>query len=169
MQHTVHYETLSNGISLIVVPLPGTAAVTSIVFMEVGSRYESDVQQGLAHFTEHMVFKGGNRYKTAQAIAQALDAVGGDFNAFTTQEFTGFYTKTAAEHAELGIDVLSDMLLNAAFPEDELNREKGVIVEEINMYEDMPMRKVDHLFMQLLFSDTPLGRPIAGTKESVTS
>ena len=169
MQHTVHHEELPNGISLVVIPMPGTAAVTTIVFMEVGSRYESETQQGLAHFTEHMVFKGGKRYTSTRAITQALDSVGGEFNAFTSQEFTGFYTKTAVEHFELGVDILSDMLLNATFPADELEKEKGVIVEEINMYEDMPIRKVDHLFMRLLFGDTPLGRPIAGTKETVTA
>jgi predicted Zn-dependent peptidase len=167
--HTILVDTLSNGITLVSVPLPGTAAVTAIVLMGVGSRYESDAQQGLAHFTEHMVFKGGKRYPSAQAIAQALDAVGGEFNAYTSQEFTGFYTKTAAPHLELGLDVLSDMLLHASFPSDELEKEKGVIVEEINMYEDMPMRKVDQVLSRLVFGDTPLGRPIIGTKQSVTA
>jgi predicted Zn-dependent peptidase len=168
MQHAVHHEVLQNGISLIVVPLPSTAAVTSLVFMGVGSRNESEVQRGLAHFTEHMVFKGGKTFTSAKAVAQALDAVGGEFNAFTSHEFTGFYTKTAAEHATLGLDVLSDMVLHATFPETELEKEKGVIVEEINMYEDMPMRKVDHVLMDLVYGDTPLGRPILGTKKSVT-
>lgn len=168
MQHQVYHEHLPNGISLIVVPLQNTATVTSMVFMGVGSRYEADTQQGLAHFTEHMVFKGGQKYTTAQMVAQTLDAVGGEFNAFTGQEYTGFYTKTDATHTELGLDVLSDMLLHATFPADELEKEKGVIVEEINMYEDMPMRKVGHTLMDLLFGDTPLGRKILGTKESVT-
>ncbi|HSI20487.1 MAG TPA: pitrilysin family protein [Verrucomicrobiae bacterium] len=169
MQHQVYHEQLPNGISLIVVPLESTATVTSMVFMGVGSRNESDDQQGLAHFTEHMVFKGGRTYKTAQQVAQTLDAVGGEFNAFTSQEFTGFYTKTDASHTELGLDVLSDMVLHATFPAEELEKEKGVIVEEINMYEDMPMRKVGHVLMDLLFGDTPLGRKILGTKESVTA
>jgi predicted Zn-dependent peptidase len=168
MQHQVHHEILPNGISLIVVPLVSTATVTSMVFMKVGSRYESDTQQGLAHFTEHMVFKGGKKYLTAQSVAQTLDTVGGEFNAFTGQEYTGFYTKTDASHAELGLDVLSDMVLHATFPAEELEKEKGVIVEEINMYEDMPMRKVGPVLMELLFGDTPLGRKILGTKESVT-
>jgi predicted Zn-dependent peptidase len=169
MQHTVLKHTLPNGISLILIPLLNTEAVTTIVLMGVGSRYESDAQQGLAHFTEHMVFKGGKKYKTAQSIAQSLDAVGGEFNAFTSHEFTGFYTKTAAQHMELGIDVLSDMALHASFPEEELEKEKGVIVEEINMYEDMPMRKVDHVLSRLVYGDTGLGRPILGTKQSVTA
>src|SRR4051812_36770063 len=116
MQHQVYHERLPNGISLIVVPLTNTATVTSMVFMGVGSRNESDHQQGLAHFTEHMVFKGGRKYTTAQKVAQTLDAVGGEFNAFTSQEFTGFFTKTDAAHTELGLDVLSDMLLHATFP-----------------------------------------------------
>ncbi len=168
MQHQVYHEQLPNGISLIVVPLANTATVTSMVFMGVGSRNESDEQQGLAHFTEHMVFKGGRKYTTAQMVAQTLDTVGGEFNAFTSQEFTGFYTKTDASHTELGLDVLSDMTLHATFPAEELEKEKGVIVEEINMYEDMPMRKVGHVLMELLFGDTALGRQILGTKESVT-
>lgn len=167
--HTVITRTTSNGISLVLVPLANTAAATAIVLMGVGSRYESDEQQGLAHFTEHMVFKGGKRYTTAQQIAQTLDAVGGEFNAFTSQEFTGFYTKTAGKHLELGLDVLSDMLLHASIPEAELQKEKGVIVEEINMYEDMPMRKVDQVLSKLVYGDTPLGRPIIGTKETVTA
>jgi predicted Zn-dependent peptidase len=169
MQHQIHHEILPNGISLIVVPISGTETVTNLVFMGVGSRYESDAQQGLAHFTEHMVFKGGKKYTTAFQIAQTLDGVGGEFNAFTGQEYTGFYTRTAKEHAELGLDVLADMVLHAQFPAEELEKEKGVIVEEINMYEDVPQRKVGHVLMDLLYGDTPLGRQILGTKKSVTS
>ena len=169
MHHQIHRTELPNGISLVQIPLQGTEAVTAIVLMGVGSRYESDKQQGLAHFTEHMVFKGGKTFTDAQAISQALDAVGGEFNAFTSQEFTGFYTKTAARHLELGLDVLSDMVLHAQFPAEELEKEKGVIVEEINMYEDIPMRKVDQLLSKLVFGDTPMGRKILGTKESVTA
>ena len=164
MQHTLIERTLSNGISLIMVPLTSTEAVTTIVLMGVGSRYESNAQQGLAHFTEHMVFKGGRKFLTAQAVAQALDAVGGEFNAFTSEEFTGFYTKTDKQHLELGLDVLSDMVLHASFPAEELEKEKGVISEEINMYEDMPMRIVHHVLAHLVFGDTPVGRPILGTK-----
>ena len=169
MNHTDIHKKLPNGISLVLVPLANTAAVTSIVLMGVGSRHESDEQRGLAHFAEHMVFKGGRKYTTAQDVAQALDAVGGEFNAFTSLEFTGFYTKTAAQHMELGVDVLSDMVLHATFPKEDLEREKGVIVEEMNMYEDMPMRKVDTVLFRLIYGDTPLGRETLGTKESVTS
>ena len=151
------------------IPLPNTATVTAIAFMGVGSRYERDDQQGLAHFTEHMVFKGGKRYANTQEITQALDGVGGEFNAYTSHEYTGFYTKTAAQYLSLGLDVISDMLLNARFPADELEKEKGVIIEELNMYEDIPMRKVDDVTNHLLFGDTPLGRPIIGTKASVTA
>jgi predicted Zn-dependent peptidase len=165
MQH--HINILANGISLVLVPIENVASVTTIVMMGVGSRYESDNQQGLAHFTEHMVFKGGKKYPTAQAVAQALDAVGGEFNAFTSSEFTAFFTKTASEHLDLGLDVLADMTLRASFPEEELKKEKGVIVEEINMYEDIPMRDVDGVLMSLVYGDTPMGRPITGSKKSV--
>ena len=167
MHHTIIEKNLENGATLLMIPLEGTAALTSIVLMGVGSRYESDKQRGLAHFTEHMVFKGGKKFKSAQEVSQALDAVGGEFNAFTAQEFTGFYTKTDGEHLELGLDVLSDMILHATFPAEELEKEKGVIVEEINMYEDMPMRKVDHVLSRLAFGEHPLGLQILGSKESV--
>ena len=166
MQHQISKTILANGLTAVIVPLQGTEAVTSIVFMGVGSRFESDAQRGLAHFTEHMVFKGGRKYLNAQAVAQALDAVGGEFNAFTGEEFTGFFTKTDSRHLELGLDVLSDMVLHATFPKSELEKEKGVIAEELNMYEDMPMRKVHNVLSSLVFGDTPLGRPIIGTKET---
>ena len=167
MHHTVIQKRLSNGISVVLVPLAGTAAVTFTVLMGVGSRYESDKQQGLAHFTEHLVFKGGKKYLSAEAVTQALDAVGGEFNAYTSYEFTGFYAKTASQHLQLGIDVLSDIVLHATFPQEEIEKEKGVIVEEINMYEDIPMRKVDHVLADLAYGDAPLGRPILGTKKTV--
>lgn len=169
MHHEILHHHLSNGASVLLVPLLGTEAVTTIILMGVGSRYEADTQRGLAHFTEHMVFKGGRTYQTAQAVSQALDAVGGEFNAYTAEEFTGFYTKTDKRHVELGLDVLSDMVLHASFPADELEKEKGVIAEEINMYEDMPMRTVHRVLAQLVFGDTPLGRPVLGTKESTGS
>lgn len=169
MHPLVINQKLENGITLLLIPLASTEAVTTTVLMGVGSRYESDAQQGLAHFTEHMVFKGGTTYPSAQAIAQAIDAVGGEFNAFTSEEFTGFYTKTGSRHLELGFSVLSDMLLHATFPAGELEKEKGVIVEEMNMYEDMPMRKVHHVLAELVFGDTPMGRPILGQKSTVTS
>lgn len=167
MDHKIAQHRFENGINLIMVPLENTMAVTSIVLFGVGSRYENESQLGLAHFTEHMVFKGGKKYQTTQMISQALDSVGGEFNAYTSQEFTGFYTKTAAAHLELGLDVLSDMVIHPTFPADELEKEKGVIVEELNMYEDMPMQKVDQIFNLLAFGDTPLGRPIIGQKDSV--
>lgn len=169
LQHKVTHRVLPNGISLIMVPIQGTGAVTAMVYMGVGSRHEDDSQQGLAHFTEHMLFKGGDRYKSTQEISKALDGVGGDFNAFTSHEYTAYYTKVSSDQLGLGLDILSDMVINAKFPADELEKEKGVIVEEINMYEDMPMRMVDQVLMDLLFGDTPLGRPIIGTKKSVTA
>jgi predicted Zn-dependent peptidase len=169
MKHTLIQQQLDNGITLITIPLASTEAVTCIVLIGVGSRHESEHQRGLAHFTEHLVFKGGKKYPNSQIITQTLDSVGGEFNAFTSYEFTGFYTKTAAKHMELGLDVLSDMTLHATFPETELEKEKGVIIEEINMYDDIPMRRVDHLLSDLVYGDTPLGRPILGTKKSVNS
>ncbi len=167
MQHQIATHRLENGVTVITVPVPGTSTITSVVFFRVGSRYESDHQQGLAHFTEHLVFKGGVRYPTSRDVTQTVDGIGGEMNAFTSFEYTGFYVKAAKEHVGTALDVLSDITLHATFPEAELEKEKGVITEEINMYEDLPMRRVDHVLMEQLFGNTPLGRRILGTKASV--
>jgi predicted Zn-dependent peptidase len=169
LHHTILSRTLENGLTILGVPVPGTEAVTTFVTVASGARNESDEQQGLAHFAEHMFFKGGARYTSTKQISEALDGVGGEFNAFTGHESTSYYTKTAAEHAVLGMDILSDMLLHPRFPAEELERERGVIIEEINMYNDMPMRQVEMVAQKLLFGDTPLGRSILGTKESVSA
>lgn len=169
MQHQIATHRLANGVTVITVPVPGTSTITSVVFFRVGSRYEADHQQGLAHFTEHLVFKGGVRYPTSRDVTQTVDGIGGEMNAFTSYEYTGFYVKAAKEHVATALDVLSDITLHATFPEQELEKEKGVITEEINMYEDLPMRRVDHVLMEQLFGDTPLGRRILGTKDSVAN
>lgn len=143
--------------------------VTVLVLVATGSKYETKEISGLSHFLEHMCFKGTTRRPTAQAIACELDALGCQYNAFTGQEYTGYYAKADAKHFDQIFDVISDIYLNSTFPEAEIEKEKGVIVEEINMYEDMPQRHVQDLFMTLLYGDQPAGWNIAGTREIVRS
>ena len=158
---------LSNGLTLLCIPMKGVQSVTVLALVNTGSRYEKPAWGGISHFLEHMVFKGTEKYPTAQDLAAAVDAVGAEFNAFTSKEYTGYYVKAASEHMPLAIDVVSDMLLTPTLRKDDLDREKGVIVEEINMYNDTPMRHIGDIFEQVLFAGSPLGRDIIGTKETV--
>ena len=164
-KHTV--ETLSNGLRVVRVPM-ATPTVTVLVMVGVGSRHEDESVAGISHFVEHLVFKGTKKYPTAQAVASAVDAVGATFNAFTSKEFTGFYIKAAAAHTELALDMLSEFLWEAMLRAEDIKRERGVIVEEINMYEDTPIRRIGDVFDQLMYAGHSLGRDIIGTKETVT-
>lgn len=159
----------STKLPIMLIPYDGTEAVTVLLLVRAGSRFEDKQTSGLSHFIEHMFFKGGARYENTQAVSEAIDGVGGEFNAFTSKEYVGYYIKVAKEYVELAVDVLSDMMLNAAFPEEEFTREKQVILEEINMYEDNPMHKAAMTFESLLFGEHQLGWDIAGTKENVQS
>jgi predicted Zn-dependent peptidase len=146
-----------------------TDAVTVLVLVGAGSRYEWREISGLAHFTEHMFFKGAKRYPTTKEVAEAIDSVGGEFNAFTAKEYAGYYVRVASEHLEVALDVLSDMLLNATFAEEEIERERGVILEEYNMYLDTPASQVSFDFERHLFGDQPLGWEEIGTLETIKS
>lgn len=157
------------GLRVLTKHMPGTNSATLMIAVATGSRHEADSERGLSHFLEHMMFKGTMKRPTALHIAEALDAVGGEFNAFTDKEMTAYYTKVASQHFDLALDVLSDMLLNSKFDAKEVEREKGVILEEMNMYQDTPMRYVNDLLEGLLYGDTPEGRQIIGTKDSVTA
>lgn len=159
-------KTLGNGLRLLHVPMD-TASVTVLILAGVGSRYETDAQAGLSHFLEHMAFKGTKNRPNTLIIASEIEAVGGEFNAYTSKDHTGYWIKAAANHLPLIVDVLADMLKNSLFETEEINREKGVIVEEINMYEDTPSRKVGSDFETLLYDKTALGREIIGTKQTV--
>jgi predicted Zn-dependent peptidase len=143
------------------------ASATILVLIGVGSRYETPKQSGLSHFLEHMFFKGTENRPTTKEIAEAIDNVGGEFNAFTTEEFTGYYVKVASEHIETGVDVVSDILLRPLFPAEEIERERGVIQEEIKMYTDNPMRHVNNLWQKVMFGEHPLGKRVDGYKETV--
>ena len=147
--------------------MKGVKSATVLAYVNTGSRYEPAEWSGISHFLEHMVFKATQKYPTPKALSQAVDAVGAEFNAFTSKEYTGYYVKSASAHINLALDVLSDMLLTPKLLEDDLKREKGVIIEEINMYQDMPARHIGDVFEQLLFAGSDLGRDIIGTKETV--
>jgi predicted Zn-dependent peptidase len=138
-----------------------------MVLVEAGSDYETKEQNGLSHFLEHMCFKGTAKRPTAHIISKELDSLGAQSNAFTTNEFTGYYAKAEKKHFTKILDVLADMYLNPIFPEADLEKERGVILQEISMYEDLPQRKAEYVFMKLLFGDTPAGRSIAGTRENI--
>jgi predicted Zn-dependent peptidase len=160
-------ETLDNGLRLLTADLPYAQSVAVMVMLAAGSRYETAEASGIAHFAEHMFFKGTERRPSAREIAGEIDAIGGEFNAFTGKENTTYYVKCAAEHRDVALDVLVDMLRNSRFPEEEIEREKGVIIEEMNMYYDTPRDYIGGVYEQLLWGDQPLGRDIIGRKETI--
>jgi predicted Zn-dependent peptidase len=149
--------------------MDGVSSVTVLAMVGVGSRYEKKNQAGIAHFLEHMVFKGTANYPTAMDISSNIDGVGGQYNAFTGKDYTGYYVKVASEHLNLGLDIISDMLLTPRFREEDIEREKGVIIEEMNMYEDDPRRKIDSVYDEVIYGDSDLGRQIIGKKKTVRS
>lgn len=161
-------KTLSGGLRTILLPRADMASVTFMVLIGVGSRYETPRQWGLSHFLEHMFFKGTTTRPTTKEIAEAIDNIGGEFNAFTGEEYTGYYVKVAADYLEKGAAVVADILLRPLFPPEEIERERGVIIEEIRMYTDTPMRHIGHLWQQALFGNHPLGRRIDGLVETVS-
>ena len=167
MDYTKH--TLENGLRILDIPMPGVKSATVFILVGAGSRYEEKEINGLSHFLEHMAFKGTKKRPTALHIASLIDGIGGEFNAFTSKDHTGYYIKAASKHLPLLFDVLSDMLLHSKFASEEIEREKGVIIEEINMYEDTPMRKISDLYENLLYGDTKLGRDVAGRPEVIRS
>jgi predicted Zn-dependent peptidase len=159
--------TLPNGVRILTARMDGAPSVAVFVGLAAGSRYEQPAAAGIAHFAEHMFFKGTESRPTARDISAEIDGIGGEFNAFTGKELTAYYVKCAAASAPVAIDVLSDMLLASRFDADEIEREKGVISEEINMYLDTPRDLIGQVHDDLRFGDTPLGRPIIGSKETV--
>jgi predicted Zn-dependent peptidase len=164
---TFERTTLSNGLRVVSAPMPQAKSVACFVMVAAGSRYETRESNGIAHFAEHMFFKGTERRPSARHIAGEIDAIGGEFNAFTGKEYTGYYVKCAAEHRDVALDVLVDMLRHSTFDPTEIEREKGVIIEEMNMYVDTPRDYVDSVYDELLYGDQPLGWDIIGTKETV--
>lgn len=161
--------TLESGLTLIRVPMPAVQSVTVLALVNAGSRYEPTQWWGISHFLEHMVFKGTERYADAHALSSAVDAVGARFNAFTSKEYTGYYVQAISKHLRLGLDVVSDMLLTPRLLQSDIDREKGVIIEEINMYADMPSSHIANLFEQMAYNMDTLGHDVIGTKETVSA
>jgi len=153
---------------VVVVPMKDTNTVTVLTLVEAGSKYETKDKNGISHFLEHMCFKGTKKRPTSMHVNQELDGLGAQSNAFTTEEFTGYYAKAESKHLNQIVDIISDMYLNPTFPEAEMEKEKGVIIQEINMYEDLPQTLVGWLFMELLYGDQPAGWGIAGPKENIS-
>lgn len=160
-------KVLQNGLRVITVPMKDNPTVTVLVLVEAGSKYETKKVNGISHFLEHMCFKGTTKRPKAVDISKELDSLGSQYNAFTSQEYTGYYAKSDARHFSQIFDIVSDVYLNSIFPEKEMEKEKGVIIEEINMYEDMPHRHVQDLMMSLLYGDQPAGWNVAGTKANI--
>lgn len=163
-----HIHTLDNGLRVVLAPMNDAQTATVIVMSGTGSRYETARENGLAHFLEHMFFKGTKKRLSARAISEELDAVGSVYNAFTAKDRTAYYAKVSSKYLDVALDVISDIFLNSTLPAKEIAKERGAVIQEIDMYEDMPMRTIDNVFDALIFgSEHPLGRTILGPKENI--
>ena len=162
-----HY-TLKNGMRVLLAPAKGTDTVTALVLVQVGSRYEYQKLNGASHFIEHLMFKGTKRRPTAQDISRTLDAIGADYNAYTEKHVTGYHMRVDRASLSLALDMLSDMVFHSKIDATELNRERNVVIEEINMYQDNPMQHVEDLIEEAMFDGSTLGWNIAGTVETMT-
>lgn len=158
---------LKNGLRVVLVPESQNLTTTVMVSVEAGSEYETKNINGLSHFLEHMCFKGTHKRPTAMDIASELDGLGAQYNAFTSQESTSYYAKAKNENAGEILDVVADMYLDPTFEHQEIEKERGVIIQELNMYEDTPMRRVAEFFMNLVYGDQPAGWDIGGKKEII--
>ena len=158
---------LKNGLRIITIPMKESLTTTVLILVEAGSKYETKEINGISHFLEHMCFKGTEKRPKSIDISSELDAIGANYNAFTSMEYTGYYAKSQPKHFEKILDVVSDIYLHQIFDASEIEKEKGVIIEEINMYEDLSMRRVQELFTFLLYGDQPAGWDIAGKKEVI--
>lgn len=162
-------KVLKNGLRVVTVPMKENPTVTIFIMVEAGSKYETKETNGISHFLEHMVFKGTPRRSKASDIARELDTLGADYNAFTGNETTGYYAKVEKKHFDAALDIVADMYLNPLFPEKEIEKEKGVIIEEIRMYKDRPERQVADALDELMFGDQPVGWTILGPEENIRS
>jgi predicted Zn-dependent peptidase len=167
MSNVYQRHALSNGLRVLTAPLDHAQSVACYLMLAAGSRYENESNRGIAHFAEHMFFKGTERRPSAKDISMEVDSIGGEFNAFTSKEYTGYYIRCAGEQRDQAFDVLVDMLRNSKFDADELEREKGVIIEEMNMYFDTPRDYVSSIYEELVFGENPLGWETLGTRETI--
>jgi len=166
MNWQFNQEILPNGLKALTVPMP-TESVTVLLMVRVGSRDETKNLNGISHFFEHMVFKGTQKWPSPMELNRVIDSVGGVFNAFTSQEHTGFWVKIAKKHLKLGLEFVGELVFHSLLPSKELEKERGVILEEIKMNEDNPMRHVYDQFVSQVYSATSLGRPIIGRPENI--
>jgi len=160
---------LKSGLRVVTVPVKNANSVTVLLLVGTGSKYETREISGISHFLEHMFFKGTKKRPNTLAISEVLDKIGGQYNAFTSKEVTGYWAKVDKKHSDVALDWISDIFLNSKFDAEELEREKGVVTEELNMYLDMPQSHVGELFEELLYGDTPAGWQIVGTKETIAA
>ena len=160
-------QKLSNGLRFIEAPMPGTRTATVLVIYRTGSKYENRETSGISHFVEHVMFKGTEKRPNAAIISSELDSIGGEYNAFTSKEFTGYYIKADAAKFSRALDIVSDMVINSKFADEDINKERGVIIEEANMYDANPMMKIEDVFEQILYGDTPAGWDTIGFKKNI--
>jgi predicted Zn-dependent peptidase len=160
-------RTLANGLRVLTAPLEHAQSVACFVMLAAGSRYERAENRGIAHFAEHMFFKGTERRPTSRDLTTIVDGIGGEFNAFTSKEYTGYYVRCAGDDRDTAFDVLLDMLRHSKFDSEEIDREKGVILEEMNMYADTPRDHIGTIYETLMYGENPLGWEILGTKETI--
>lgn len=163
---TYRKSSLNNGIRIVTEKIPYVKSVAVGIWVGAGSRFETEENSGISHFIEHLLFKGTEK-RSAKDIAEALDTVGGQLNAFTSKEYTCFYAKVLDDHLDLALDVLSDMFFNSKFKNEDIDKERQVVIEEIKMYEDTPDEIIHDNFAHAMWPNHPLGRPILGTEESL--
>ena len=167
LKHTINV--LNSHLTVLRIPMPAVKSVTVLALVNTGSRYEPANWLGISHFLEHMVFKGTEKYPEAKILSAAVDAVGAKFNAFTSKEYTGYYVKADSKKMELALDVVSDMVLTPRLRQEDIDREKGVIIEEMNMYADMPSSHIGSLFEEMMYHPDTLGHDVIGIKETVSN
>ena len=158
---------LSNKIPLFTVPVLGAKTATALIIFKTGSRHETRANNGISHFLEHLFFKGTIKRPNTLILSSELDSLGGEYNAFTSKEYTGYWVKVAEEKLPQALEIISDMLLNSVFDPEEIEREKGVIIEELNMYQDNPLMRIEDVFEEIFYGDTPAGWDTIGTKENI--
>ncbi len=161
--------TLGNGLGMVTCPMPHTRSVSVLFFVRAGSCYERADEAGISHFIEHMCFKGTARRPTSREISEAIEGVGGIMNGGTDRELTSYWCKLASQHLETAVDVIVDLLRNPLYREEDVGKERQVIIEEINMSLDSPQQRVGMIFDEIMWPDSPMGRDVAGSKETVSA
>ncbi len=157
------------GLNFLLIPLKESHNITFLILVKAGSEYESEKEAGISHFLEHMCFKGTEKRPNKKILSTELDSIGASYNAFTGREYTGYFAKAATEHIDKILDIISDIYLNSLFKEEEINKERGVILEEKNYYEDTPRLKIEDLIFELLYKNQPSGQPIIGNEKVIKS